>query len=41
MKEEQLIISNIKKRKYSSYLGEISPAVENIVDRDFHAKSPN
>ena len=41
MKEEGLIVISIKKRKYNSYLGEISPAVENIVDRDFSADKPN
>jgi putative transposase len=29
------------RRRYGSYLGEISPAPENIIDRDFHAGSPN
>lgn len=37
MKEEELIVQLSKKRKYSSYLGEITPEVENIVSRDFHA----
>ena len=41
MKEEGLIVISIKKKKYNSYLGEISPAVENIVDRDFSADKPN
>ena len=41
MKEEQLIVPFKGKRRYSSYKGEISPAVENLVDRDFHANTPN
>lgn len=41
MKEENLIVLSIKKKKYSSYLGEISPAVENIINREFKAEKPN
>ncbi len=41
MQEEQLVVPYKKKRRYSSYKGEISPAVENLVDRDFHADAPN
>lgn len=41
MEEEQLVVPCKKKRKYSSYKGEISPAVENLVARDFHANAPN
>ena len=41
MHEEQLVVPYKKKRRYSSYKGEISPAVENLVDRDFHADAPN
>ena len=41
MKEESLIVKSIKKKKYSSYMGEISPAVENLIKRDFHANKPN
>ena len=41
MEEEQLVVPCKKKRKYSSYKGEISPAVENVVARDFHADVPN
>jgi len=41
MKEEKLIVPYIKQRKYNSYKGEISPEVENIIDRDFHADKPN
>ena len=41
MKEENLVVKSVKKKKYSSYMGEISPAVENIIKRDFHADKPN
>ena len=41
MKEEQLVVPNVKRKKYSSYQGEISPEVENIINRDFHADTPN
>ena len=41
MKEENLVVPNIKRKKYSSYKGEISPEVENIIKRDFHADMPN
>lgn len=30
-----------RKRKFSSYQGEISPAPPNLVNRDFHAPAPN
>ncbi|MGI6728208.1 MAG: IS3 family transposase [Anaerovoracaceae bacterium] len=41
MKEENLIVPNIKRKKYSSYKGEISPEVANIINRDFHADEAN
>lgn len=41
MKEEDLYVKSVKKKKYNSYLGEISPAVENVVNRDFSAEKPN
>ena len=41
MKEERLVVRTIKQKKYSSYLGEISPAVPNEIQRDFHADKPN
>ena len=40
MKEEKLAVSLSPKRKYSSYLGEITPEAENIILRDFHANQP-
>jgi len=41
MTEEQLIVISKRRRSYSAYLGEITPAVENIVQRDFHAEAPS
>ncbi len=41
MAEEGLRVKTIKKRKYNSYAGEISPEVENLINRDFSALSPN
>lgn len=41
MKQEKLIIRRKRRQKYNSYKGEITPAVENVIDRDFHATKPN
>lgn len=41
MKEENLVARRPNKKKYSSYQGEITPAVDNKVNRDFHADAPN
>lgn len=41
MKEDKLTVKLRKTRKYNSYKGEISPAVENVVNRNFHAEQPN
>ena len=41
MKEQRLVVAANKKRRYGSYLGEISPAPENLLNRDFHAAAPN
>lgn len=41
MKEEKLQVSNRRYQKYNSYAGEISPAVPNLLKRDFHADKPN
>ena len=40
MKEKRLAALVPKRAKYSSYLGEITPEVDNIISRDFHAKQP-
>jgi putative transposase len=41
MKQEALFVPKPKRRRYSSYLGEFSPAPENIIDREFQAVAPN
>ncbi len=41
MKQEHLIAARPRRRRFGSYLGEISPASENLVNRDFHAEAPN
>lgn len=41
MREEGLVVIAQKKRKYSSYQGEISPEVPNLLERDFQADAPN
>lgn len=41
MAEEKLVVVGKKRRRYSSYNGEITPPAENVVDRNFHADAPN
>ncbi|WOD12955.1 IS3 family transposase [Pseudomonas sp. NyZ704] len=41
MAQEALVIHRSRRRHYSSYCGEIGPAPENLLDRDFHANEPN
>ena len=41
MREECLVVKIKKAGKYNSYAGEISPEVENIINRNFSAPSPN
>ena len=41
MKEDGLEVKIRKTKKYSSYKGEISPAVPNEVQRNFHSEKPN
>lgn len=41
MIEEQLVVQTNKRRRYSSYLGEVSPAPDNLLDRNFQADLPN
>jgi putative transposase len=41
MKQECLVAATAKRRRYGSYLGEISPAPENLINRDFKATEPN
>lgn len=41
MNEENMKVYHKRRRGYSSYKGEISPEVENVINRDFHAEKPN
>lgn len=41
MKQEQLIVAAVKRRRYSSYQGELDAAPENLLNRDFQAATPN
>ncbi|HDL7647738.1 TPA: IS3 family transposase, partial [Yersinia enterocolitica] len=41
MVEEQLVVSRNRRRRYSSYCGEIGPAPDNLLARDFNAEQPN
>jgi len=41
MEEEQLAVSFVKKKRYNSYMGEISSEAPNLIDRDFSADTPN
>ncbi len=41
MKEENLLIKKVRIRKYSSYIGEVAPAVSNLLNRNFKADLPN
>ena len=41
MAEAGLIVLFRRKKKFQAYQGEISPAPDNIIDRNFHADQPN
>ncbi len=41
MKQESLIPVVAKRRRYGSYMGEISPAPDNLLNRNFSASAPN
>ncbi|GAC1531982.1 MAG: IS3-like element ISAtu3 family transposase [Ramlibacter sp.] len=41
MKQECLVVAATRRRRYGSYLGEISPAPDNLINRDFQAAIPN
>jgi transposase InsO family protein len=41
MAEEQVVVHTTRRRQYSSYRGEISPAVDNLVNRNFRAAAPS
>ena len=41
MKQERLVVARPRRLRFGSYLGEISSAPENLINRDFRAKTPN
>lgn len=41
IRQECLVVAKPKRRRYGSYLGEISPAPENLLNRNFTALAPN
>ena len=41
MKQECLLTATAKRRRYGSYQGEINPAPDNLINRDFQASTPN
>ena len=41
MKQECLVAATSRRRRYGSYMGEISPAPDNLLNRDFGASAPN
>ncbi|MDG0857690.1 IS3 family transposase, partial [Roseateles puraquae] len=41
MKQECLVVATSRRRRYGSYMGEISPAPDNVLNRDFSADAPN
>lgn len=41
MKDEKLVALQTQRKKLNSYKGEISPAVENIIERNFRTDIPN
>ncbi len=40
MKPERLTVATTRRRRYASYPGEIGPAPENLINRDFQAAAP-
>jgi transposase InsO family protein/transposase-like protein len=41
MKQACLVVATSKRRRYGAYMGEISPAPDNLLNRDFSAGAPN
>ncbi len=41
MVKEQLVVSRNRRRRYSSYCGEIGPDPDNLIARDFKEDQPN
>lgn len=41
MREEKLAVKSKRRKRYDAHKGEVSPAVPNKINRDFHADRPN
>src|SRR5690606_19654746 len=41
MREEGLKVVGRRRRRYNAYKGELSPAIPNLIERNFHADAPN
>ena len=41
MREEKLSVHRKKSARFNSYKGEVTPAVPNVIERNFHADKPN
>jgi HTH-like domain len=41
MKQDCLVAATSKRRRYGSYMGEISPAPDNLLNRNFSADAPD
>lgn len=41
MRQQGLAAATTRRRRYGSYMGEIGPAPENLIDRNFRAAAPN
>lgn len=41
MRDNNLVVPIKRRKKYNSYKGEITPAVPNLIERNFHADRPN
>lgn len=41
MKQERLVVTTVKRRRYSSYQGEVGAAPQNLLNRNFQAGAPN
>lgn len=41
MAEDRLVVKTPRRRRFSAYAGDPTPAVENLLNRNFHAPAPN
>src|SRR5690606_18400756 len=41
MAEESLTVQTPRRQRFSTYAGDPTPAVPNLLNRDFHARAPN